>query len=471
MAKLPFETLALDNAGKFYPGQNSNRWSNVYRLSVELKEEIDPVLLKKALDKTLDRIPTFKVRIRNGFFRNYFEINNMDCPVYPDIRNCCYRVVLNENNGFPFRIYYHRNRVNADVYHSLADGFGVSTFMFTLIGEYLRLKGYSIPYNQFVLNVNDEPTAEEMEDAYERYATSDKTTKLGDGVAYHMGGTSMPLYTANYTTLTMSFKELHAISKNYGVTVTEFLAAVLVEIHCKKQLADGKSQEDIIAQIPLNLRKLFPSASLRNFVASLPIKIPYRPEGYTFEELLKSISTQLREANDYDSLHSFITQTVDIQSNKLKYVPLAIKNTAIKIGFNLAAERSTSVLLTNLGPSGMPDEMKEHVNRLFVYVGAGLVNGTRCGIASIDDTLTFTFSNCFKEDIVERELMEKLISLGVNMIVETNRDNDFSDIEGIKIGDPNAYADVIYNPENDKKIKFKNPELSLSERIKRKFQA
>lgn len=471
MAKLPFETLALDNAGKFYPGQNSDRWSNVYRLSVELKEEIDPVILKNALNKTLNRIPTFKVRIRNGFFRNYFEINNAECDVKPDIRNACYRIVLNENNGFPFRLHYHRNRINADVYHSLADGFGISTFMWTLVGEYLRLKGYNISHNQFVLDVNDEPTAEEMEDAYERYATSDKKTSLGDGAGYHRAGTSMPLYTSNYTTLTMSFKELHALSKSYGVTVTEFMAAILVDMTYKAQVKEGKTQDDIIAQIPLNLRKLFPSASLRNFVAPLPIKIPYRPEGYTFEELLKSISTQLREANDYDSLHSFITQTVNLQSKTLKYVPLAIKNTAIKIGFNLAAERSTSVLLTNLGPTNIPEEMKEHVSRLFVYVGAGLVNSARCGIASIDDTMTFTFSNCHQEDDIERELIERLVAFGIKPIVETNRDNDFSDIEGVIVGDKNAYADVIYNPSKDKKIKFKNPELSLSERIKRKFQA
>ena len=32
----------LDNAAKIFPGQNSRSWSNVFRLSVELKEEVDP---------------------------------------------------------------------------------------------------------------------------------------------------------------------------------------------------------------------------------------------------------------------------------------------------------------------------------------------------------------------------------------------------------------------------------------------
>ena len=96
-----------------------------------------------------------------------------------------------------------------------------------------------------------------MEDAYERYATSDIKTKLGDGTGYHKIGTKMPLYTANYTTLTMSFKELHAVSKSYGVTVTEFMAAILADFHYRRQVAEGKTQKEILLQIPLNLRKLF----------------------------------------------------------------------------------------------------------------------------------------------------------------------------------------------------------------------
>ena len=100
MENLPFERIALDNAGKVFPGQISDRWAYVYRMTVELKEEIDPEILKTALADTLDRLPTFKVRMKNAFFENYFEPNNMECPIYPDIKNFCYRINYKENNGF-----------------------------------------------------------------------------------------------------------------------------------------------------------------------------------------------------------------------------------------------------------------------------------------------------------------------------------------------------------------------------------
>ena len=50
-----FKWIRLDNAGKIFPGQNMRRWSNVFRIAVELKEDIDPEILKRALKKTLDR--------------------------------------------------------------------------------------------------------------------------------------------------------------------------------------------------------------------------------------------------------------------------------------------------------------------------------------------------------------------------------------------------------------------------------
>ena len=466
-----FEWSPLDNAGKIFPGQNSKRWAHIYRMTVELKEEIDPSLLKIALDKTLNRLPTFKVRLRNGFFQNYYERNELECPVNPDIKNSCYRINYKENNGYLIRVYYHRCRISVDYYHALCDGYGASVFLSTLTGEYLRLKGYDISHNQFILNVDEKPRDEELEDAYERYATSKKTAKLLESPAYHKKGTQMPLHMCNYTSATMSFKELHAVSKKYGVTVTELLAAILLDIHYKIQLKVGKSKKDVSVQIPINLRKAFPSESVRNFVICLTVKMPYRKEGFTFEEIVKSVSEQLRKANNYDFLHAYITQTVNLQTKLLRFVPLAVKNTGVGISFHFGAEFSTSALISNLGPIGIPDNMKEHIERFFFYNGPGLVNGSRSGVASVGDKMTFTFSNIYKESDIERAFLSKIASLGISVIAETNRDEDFGDIEGVTIGDRYAYSDVIFNPDTVEKTTYDTSNIDTKERLKRFFKA
>jgi NRPS condensation-like uncharacterized protein len=446
MKNSPFECIPLDNAGKIFPGQISDKWAYVYRMTVELKEEIDPEVLEKALADTLDRLPTFKVRMKNGIFENLLEANDKACPVNPDVKNFCYRINYQENNGYLVRVFYHKSYISVECFHALCDGYGATVFISTLAGQYLRLKGHSISYNKFVLDVNESPKAEEMEDAYERYATSKKTAKLLESPAYHKKGEKLPTHMCNYTALTMSFKEIHAISKSYGVTVTELLAAILLDIHYKKQLSEGKSKKDVSVQIPVNLRKAFPSDSVRNFVICLTVKMPYRKKGFTFEEIVASVSKQLKEANNYDFLHAYISQTVKMQTKLLKYVPLIVKNTAVKVSFHFGAEFSTTALLSNLGPVTLPDDMKEHIERYFFYNSPGLVNGARCSVVSFDDKLTFTFANVYKEDDIEKELMERLTSLGVSVIAETNRDYDFGDIDGVTVGDKETYSKEIFMP-------------------------
>lgn len=165
-----FDWLKLDNAAKIFPGQNSNTWSNVFRISAQLKQEIDPEVLLTALKHTLRRIPTFDVRIRRGLFWYYFEKNPNEPEVAPDIKNPCYRIKFKENKGFLFRVFYRGDRISLEVYHALCDGYGASVFLSTLVGEYLRLKGEKIDYNKFVLDINEAPRPEEYEDSYGKYA-------------------------------------------------------------------------------------------------------------------------------------------------------------------------------------------------------------------------------------------------------------------------------------------------------------
>ena len=57
----------LDLSANVYPTLQRKDFSSVYRISVTLKEDIQPDLLQQALDMTLPRFPTFKVAMRRGF--------------------------------------------------------------------------------------------------------------------------------------------------------------------------------------------------------------------------------------------------------------------------------------------------------------------------------------------------------------------------------------------------------------------
>ncbi len=418
-----FDWFKLDNAAKIFPGQNSRSWSNVFRIGAELKSEVDPTVLKRALDTTLKRIPTFNVRIRNGLFWHYFEKNPNEPRVEPDIKNLCYRINFKENKGFLFRVYYHGSRINIDVYHALSDGYGASVFLSTLIGEYLKLKGEEVSYNKFVLNTAESPKEEETEDAYLRYASSKVKYDRKDNWMYHAVGTKLPRHTFNYTIGIMSFKEIYALCKGYGVTLTEFLAALLLDIHYRKQLKENKRQKHVSVQIPVNLRKAFPSETLRNFVLCLKVKIDPNLGEYTFEEILKSVSLQLRLNNDPKLINSLMTQNLKIERNPVaKFLPVFIKDLGVGVSFMITAEQTTSTLLSNLGPIPFPEDVAEHIEKVYLFTGPGKVNGARCGVVSFKDKLCFTFSNCYKENNIEREFFTRLVKMGVHVKIESNRD-------------------------------------------------
>ncbi len=450
----------LDNAGKIFPGQNTSTWANVFRVGIQLRQEVDPVILKEALDKTLRRFPTLNVRIRKGAFWYYFEKNPNSCPVNEDVKNFCYRVNYEENNGFLLRVFYYKNTVSVDFYHALCDGYGGTVFVSTLVGEYLRMMGNEISYNRFVLDVDEEPRADEIADAYKSCGHTKMKYSYPSEWVYHRRGTMLAHHMTNYTIGTMPFSQLHALSKKYSVTVTELLSALLLDIHYKKMLSEGKNKK-VSVQIPVNLRKAFPSETVRNFVLCLRAQLDPREEKYSFEEILSAASEQLREVNKAEILRSMVSKNLKMETQVARFLPLPVKNAAIGLGFRVTAEKSTSTLISNLGPISFPEDMAEHIERCFLYTGPGFVNGARCGVASFGDKLCFTFSNCYKEGDIEREFFSRLTQMGVDVVVETNRKAEalrWSQL--FRIGDMNAYSDKCFVPDKNERAVFPTDEAT-----------
>ena len=59
----------LDNTANVFPVIAGEGMSNVYRISVTLKEEVDPELLQQALERVLPWFDGFRVRLLPGSTR------------------------------------------------------------------------------------------------------------------------------------------------------------------------------------------------------------------------------------------------------------------------------------------------------------------------------------------------------------------------------------------------------------------
>lgn len=414
----------LDNAAKVFPGQNSPSWSNIFRASVTLTEKIDPGLLESAVKTTLKRFPAFDVRMRRGFFWNYLEKNpNEVPPVLPDIANPCHRMLWYENKRYLFRVYYYEKRISVEFHHALSDAYGASRFLMTLTAVYLRLTGKEIPCGESVLDVNSPPEPEELEDAFLRYATSKVKSKRSRGFVYHFKAKKLPKHHISITTGYMPVASLKEVSHKYGVTITEFLAAVLLETMYNLQNEQNKSKpKPVSVQIPVNLRNTFPSKTLRNFSLCYCVRIDPRRGKYTFDEILSQVSHYLRYINNPKELNAMMTGNIGLERNPvMRALPLPVKNLAIGLAFKMTGEKTVSALISNIGIIKAPEEIEKHIEKLMIMTGPGVVNGSRCASVTFKGTLALSVANIFESAAIQRELFTSLVRHGVPVKIESNK--------------------------------------------------
>lgn len=415
--------LKLDNAAKIFPGQNTKTWSNSFRVCYEFREAVDPDVLFKALCDILPRFPCYDVRIKRGFFWFYLEKNPKPPVIMEDIKNPLHRVNFKENNNYLFKVFYHGNRVAVDCYHVLTDGHGGAVFLSTLAAQYLRLKGFTIPSGGFVLPLGENASGEELEDSFVRYADSGARYDRRDNFVYHARGTKLPLHTVNITSGIISFEELHKLTREKDVTVTEYLSALMLQVLIAKQKNDCRKQKEVSIQIPIDLRRPFGSETLRNFTICLRVKIDPNKGDYTFDELLRQVKYQLRLASDKKELNMMITANMGLERNIfIRAVPLFIKNLGVGIGFFFTAEQTTSALITNLGVVDIPSELASHINKFVFLPAPGKLNAARLGVATCNDNLVVTFANSYVESDVEREFFTALVKKGLHVKIESNRE-------------------------------------------------
>lgn len=418
----------LDLSAIVYPTLQRKDFSSVYRLSVLLKEEIDPAVLQKALDMTLSRFPTYKVAIRKGLFWRYLEPNNRPGPfVTPDIKNPCMPMPFKANNRYLLRVYYYGRRISLEAHHCLGDGTGGMCVLQTLTAVYLGLLGHPITPSGFVLDINASPDAEELEDAYMRYANARVRPPRPGEKTYRVRGTKEPFYTLNIIDGIMSVREVMAVARTYDATLTEYLNAVLLYALMQKQEHDVPFRfRPVKIAMPVNLRRFFPSRTLRNFITMVYPSIDPRLGDYTFKEIVDQVHHYMKYYINEKFLRGDITTNAATQRNPvIRVVPLFIKDFVVRTFYTKVQDKNSSAGLTNMGALKVPEDMKPFIERFDIYMGQPFSSRTNCAIISFDDTLTINFASSIAEADVECLFFRKLVQDGIHVKIESNRDSRF----------------------------------------------
>lgn len=415
----------LDLSAIVYPTLQRRDFSSVYRLSVLLKEDVNPDVLQQAVDIAMKRFPTYKSAMRKGLFWRYLEPNNNPGPiVQKDVRNFCMPMPFKSNNRYLVRFYWYGRRIALEAHHSLGDGTGGMFLLQTVTAVYLRLLGHPIANDGFVLDVDSEPDPEEFEDAYMRYANAQVRPARPAEKTYRVRGTKEPFYTLNVIDGIMSVKEVMQVAKRYNATVTEYLNAVLLYSLLQKQEHDFHLKlRPVRIAMPVNLRRFFPSKTLRNFITMVYPSIDPRLGEFTFEEIVAHVHNYMRYYINEKFLKGDITTNAATKRNPfIRIVPLFIKDFVVRLFYTRVQDKNSSAGLTNLGAVYVPDDMKPYLERFDIYMGIPYSQRTNCAIASFGDTLTVNFASCIIEADVERRFFQKLVEDGIAVTIESNRD-------------------------------------------------
>ena len=417
--------MRLDNAAKIYPAAKRRNWNNFFRISATLTEPIDTGVLASALDVTARRFPSIAVRLRRGVFWYYLEEIPKTPSIQPEKSCPLAHAPFHKVRQCAFRVLVYKNRVAVEFFHALTDGTGALVFVKTLLAEYLSEKyGLSVPAEKGVLGRLEEPSPEELEDSFARYA-GDVTASRAESTAYHLTGTPERDGYKNLVTMMIPAEKLRACAKKHGVSVTELLCAAMMQAIGELQVEkvpNVRHRKPVKVLIPVNLRNLFPSRSLRNFASYITPEIDPRMGDCSFSELCSLVHHKMGLENNRRTMRAkFAANVASERSPILRVMPLFIKNIAMKAVFDAVGECKSCLCLSNLGRVELPEVMVPYVQRMDFIIGVQARAPHDCGVVTWGDTVYINCIRSIQEPELEYRFYRVLHRLGLPVKVESNQ--------------------------------------------------
>lgn len=380
-----------------------------FRVLANLDKKVDPETLQKAIDLVVPRFPMYTVIIRRRWHGlRTLQVADMKITAEPfnPQREHYHRYAKKPL----FKVMYEDNMICVELYHILSDGNGGVAFLNCLLACYFTLLGEEVDMTN-ILDWRDKATEEEFEDGYLRFAENKKGKinnakslgrgqfKLKEKVIKDRGNVS--------TTYSFDLATLKPVSKSYGATLHEYLAAVLCVTFLRLRDEHG-SKKFIRLQMPIDLRKRFPTSTLTNFVATTQ----FETSGGDKPQLIKELREHFEIATHEDELKSFLNNGKNLMHGVLGFLPRFISDFLVDLGDTLLGERMSNTSFSNLGlvrnnlaKNGVVDYEVIGGNPLYApfYVTTISFNGIS----------NLTFSRHIESDIFERYFLEELAKDGI----------------------------------------------------------
>lgn len=412
----------LDNVAKLYALVSSSKATNVFRISVKMTEEIQAEFLSQAVKAALVEMPTFSVRLRSGFFWYYFDMNLQKPRIRKEYTYPCSKMTKFTNNNYLFNMTYYQNMIHLEVFHALADGSGAVQFLKVILYHYLKRLHPETMIESLLEKTNDASLSAMEEDSFLKVKCELASKVIPQTTtAYKITGIKKRPQELKVIHGIMSAKSVVAIVKQYEVTVSSFLCAVLIYAIYEQNYKFNQDLHPITVTVPIDLRGRFGSHTLRNFFSNVNVTITPRVN-LTFEDLLQEVSNQLAEGQQPEVIERKINDNVSAQQNMfIRFVPLAIKNKVMRHIYH-EADKGVTTTLSNLGRIVLPESMSLYVKDMRVMIPVTPHQPIRCGVISCNDQFVLTFTSSLEETDIQRYFFRFLKKYGIDITISCNEE-------------------------------------------------
>ncbi len=385
----------LDNMAKIF-SLDKKRDKNIFRLTVILKKNIDKKLLEKAVNQTLEEYPFYRVKLKTGFFWNYFG-NNSKKPIIDNEKD---NININNNNEYLFKVSYNKNRITLEIHHVLTDGIGAVNLLKSIVHNYINLKYKYKSNNIKIYNYpNCDHYINNVDKSLKIYKSNKKAFIIKDKSNLSINKTF------HYTLNLEKFKN---ICKKMNVSITEYITSIYMYA-IYRSLYNINSNKDIIVTIPINLRKHYNIQSLSNFFVCTDVSgNVIKNENLQFEDILSIVHSEFKEKLSINNIKNYLTRDVKLGTNFfIKLTPLFIKKLFIKYTKKFFSNNSTTTL-SNIGKIEFDNQYKRHIKNIFILVNTNKIQKIKCTICTFENNLNITLNSNLNNSKLEDEFYNLL---------------------------------------------------------------
>ena len=409
----PILWFPLDSAAKIYPLSMEHGRMTLFRLSVYLKSAVVPELLQMALSFTIKRFPSFATTLKKGFFWHYLDTAKRRFCIEEERHIPCQPLKVSRSGSQTFRVLYFQNRISVEFFHVLTDGTGGIVFLKALTSEYLRLMGAQAAADDPSWNVDVRPDAEEFSNEFPKHAPHGAASGFVDKPAVQMSGRLARQKPCRVLHFKMDAAALKTAAAKYSATVTTYLLAL---IFLAGRDAADEATGDLNIQVPVNMRKFYPSRTVCNFSMYCGIRLPL-DNNFDLPTLIQTISAQLKEKACKEPMDQMLTATVKLVDT-LKYIPLILKQPVAKLVYGFLGDNIFTTTLSNLGVVTMPEGWAEQIDSMDFVLGTAITNRACCAMVTFGNTATFSITKMTADPTFEEQLYHLLQTDGVAVHVE-----------------------------------------------------